>query len=127
MAAFDAAIARGLGIECDVRLSRDGLPSVFHDASLMRMTGQAGAMSDRDAAALDALRLPDGGAIPRLTALLDACIRTPLLIEIKVEGRDVAPICAAVARALDGRDQPVAVMSFNPLAMRWFARHRQCR
>ncbi len=124
MAAFDAAIAKGLGIECDVRLSRDGQPFVFHDASLMRMAGQAGAVADRDAAELDALRLPDGGAIPRLTALLDACITTPLLIEIKVEGRDVAPTCSVVARTLDGRDQPVAVMSFNPLAMRWFAQHR---
>lgn len=88
------------------------------------MTGQPGAVADRDSAELDALRLPDGGAIPRLAALLDACITTPLLIEIKVEGCDVAPICAAVAKAIAGRDQPVALMSFNPLAMRWLARHR---
>lgn len=124
MAAFVAAIAAGYGIECDVRASRDGVPFVFHDARLARMTGQDGAIADRDAVQIDALRLPDGGAVPRLAALLDACVTTPLLIEIKADGRDVTPTCAAVAAAIDGRAQPVAVMSFNPLAMRWCARHR---
>jgi hypothetical protein len=41
MAAFAAAVAGQYGIECDVRLSRDGVPMVFHDAALARMTGRA--------------------------------------------------------------------------------------
>lgn len=124
MAAFHAAIALGLGIECDVQLSRDGVPFVFHDTSLMRMTGHPGTLAECASADIDMLRLPDGGAIPRLARLLDVCAQTPLLVEIKARGRNVVPICAAVADAIDGRDQPVAVMSFHPLAMRWFARHR---
>ncbi|UZW54634.1 glycerophosphodiester phosphodiesterase [Sphingobium sp. JS3065] len=126
MAAFTAAIAGGFGIECDVRLSRDGVAIVFHDASLERMTGESGAVADHDAAAIDRLMLPDGGGVPRLRALLDLCgTDIPLLVEIKVDGRHVAPICAAVADDLARRPKTLAaVMSFNPVAMRWFRRHR---
>ncbi len=37
--AFAAAIARGLGIECDVQRSGDGKAMVFHDWELDRLTG----------------------------------------------------------------------------------------
>jgi len=126
MAAFTAAIAGGFGIECDARLSRDGVAIVFHDAALQRMTGEAGTVSDHDAGAIDRLMLPDGGSVPRLRALLDLCgTDVPLLIEIKVDGRHVAPICAAVADDLARRPKTLAaVMSFNPMAISWFRRHR---
>jgi glycerophosphoryl diester phosphodiesterase len=126
MAAFAAAVAGQYGIECDVRLSRDGVPMVFHDAALARMTGAAGAVGDHDAATIDQFALPDGGCVPRLRDLLHLCgTDTPLLIEIKVDGRRVAPICIAVAEALARRPMTLAaVMSFNPMAVRWFARHR---
>lgn len=126
MAAFTAAIAAGFGIECDVRLSRDGVAIVFHDATLVRMAGENGMVADHDAAAIDRLMLPDGGGVPRLRALLDLCgTDVPLLIEMKVDGRHVAPICASVADDLARRPKtPAAVMSFNPIAMAWF-RHRR--
>lgn len=125
MAAFDAAIAAGFGIECDVRASRDGIAFVFHDALLARMTGDDRATGDCSAAELDALRLPDGGPIPRFDALLDRCAQTPLLVEIKTQGRHVAAPCQAVAAVLDRHPAgPFAIMAFNPLAVRWFARHR---
>ena len=126
MAAFDAAIAAGHGIECDVRASRDGVAFVFHDARLTRMTGRDTALGAMDAAELDGITLPDGGAIPRLSALLARCgEQTPLLIEIKAEGRQVDAICAAAVRDLGAwPDAPVAIMSFNPWAVRWFMRQR---
>lgn len=123
MAAFEAAIAEGFGIECDVRLSRDGVAMVFHDERLTRMTGRPERLSDCDAEMLARLRLPDGGAIPRLDALLALCDGSaPLIIEIKVRGRHVAPICAAVAADMHRHPAaPAAIMSFNPVAVRWFA------
>lgn len=126
MAAFRAAIAAGFGIECDVRLSADGVAMVFHDATLDRLTGQAGAVGARDAVALNALALPDGGPIPRLAELLALVTSSAisLLIEVKVEGRRVGPICSAVLadiKATGGKG--IAVMSFNPLVSRWFAIH----
>lgn len=123
-AAFDAAIEEGLGIECDVRLSADGVAMVFHDATLERMTGRVGALADLDAACLQRIALPDGTAIPRLSDLLAMLRGMPLLIEMKVDGHAVAPLCRAVLRDLDACPQAgAAVMSFHPLAIRWFARH----
>lgn len=126
MRAFDAAISAGFGIECDVRLSRDGQAIVHHDATLRRMSGLDDSIADRDAEWLERQYLADGSTLPRLAALLDRCRNgTPLLIEIKVVGRVVAPLCAAVARDLEERaGAQAAIMSFNPLAVRWFARHR---
>lgn len=126
MAAFRAAIAAGHGIECDVRMSRDGVAYVFHDSDLHRMAGRHGTIADQDAAQLDRARLPDGSAVPRLSDLLALCEgMTPLLVEIKTDGWRVARVAAAVARDLDAwPDAPVAVMAFNPLVLRWFARQR---
>lgn len=117
-------MAQGYGIECDVRLSRDGVAFVFHDLMLERMTGLRRAVADCDAETLDAIRLPDGGSIPRLAALLGLCGgQVPLLIEIKASRREVTPVCAAVAGdILRHPGSHAAVMSFNPMVARWFAR-----
>src|SRR5688572_31690887 len=56
-AAFQAAIEAGHGIECDVQASRDGEVFVFHDYALDRLTDAAGAVADRRAQELDAIRL----------------------------------------------------------------------
>jgi len=124
-AAFEAAIASGMGIELDVRASRDGEAFVFHDEELARLTGEAGAFGARDAAALRQLRLSACGE--SLFSLSDALAlvagRTPLLIEAKAPERHVSQLCLAVHRALEGYGGAAAVMSFNPLVGAWFARH----
>ena len=40
-----AAAENGLGIEFDVRPAADGVPIIFHDPVLERMTGEAGAVA----------------------------------------------------------------------------------
>ncbi|MEO7248364.1 MAG: glycerophosphodiester phosphodiesterase family protein, partial [Novosphingobium sp.] len=40
--AFSAAIARGLGIECDVQKTSDDQAVVFHDFELDRLTSESG-------------------------------------------------------------------------------------
>ena len=47
--AFEAAIAQGHAIECDIQLSNDGVPFVFHDDDGERLLGMPGAISDRPA------------------------------------------------------------------------------
>ena len=122
--AFAAAIERGMGIECDVQRSRDGEAMVFHDWELDRLTGANGPVKARDAGELARIALGGtGDTIPRLSDLLTQIGGTvPLLIEIKSK-RDVrfAPLCFAVRRALEGYRGPVAVMSFDPRVVRWFA------
>lgn len=128
LAAARAAMAGGFGMECDVRLSHDGIPHVFHDLRLDRMTQRTGPFHALDTAAIAALRLKGGDEpVPRLAALLAlAGDAMPLLIEVKSDRgpRAALRLCAAVARELDGHGGRVAVMSFDPLVVQWFARHR---
>jgi glycerophosphoryl diester phosphodiesterase len=124
-AAFDAAIAAGHGIEFDVQVSRDGEAIVFHDYKLDRLTGEAGEVAARAAAELGAIRLAGTGeTIPTLREVLQRIGgRAPLLIELKAPDRNVARLCLAVFRALEGYRGPVGIMSFNPEVARWFAAH----
>ncbi|MEO5707828.1 MAG: glycerophosphodiester phosphodiesterase family protein [Alteraurantiacibacter sp.] len=123
--AFALAIERGLGIECDVRLSRDGRAIVFHDTELARLTGQAGRLDQLNVAEITALILTlSGEAVPTLRDLLAQMAgRVPLLIEVKSEHTaSVRELCKAVRRELEGYQGPVAVMSFDPRVGAWFAR-----
>lgn len=119
-AAFRAAIAAGYGIECDIQPSADGVPMVFHDYDLRRLTGVPGHIRGRSAPELGATRLLDADdGIPTLAAMLALVMgRVPLLIEVKDQdgamGPGVGPLEAAVAAALKGYAGPVALMSFNP-------------
>jgi glycerophosphoryl diester phosphodiesterase len=122
--AFTAAIARGLGIECDIQRSCDGQAMVFHDWELDRLTCASGPVAQRSAAELGQLTLAGSAdPIPTLRQLLDqAAGRVPLLIEIKSRREiEVGPVCGAVRRALEGYRGPHAVMSFDPRVGRWFA------
>ena len=126
--AFAAAIARDMGIECDVQRSRDGQAMVFHDAELDRLTGETGPLSSRTAAELDQIALTGSAdTIPTLQKLLaQVGGRVPLLIEIKSPrhtGKRASALCLAVKRALEGYLGPHAIMSFDPRVVHWFAVH----
>jgi glycerophosphoryl diester phosphodiesterase len=129
MAAFRAAIAAGAGIECDLRLSRDGFAIVFHDSSLERMCAVAAETESVHAATL--MKLPLAGSdehIPWLGQLLElAGETTPLLLELKARRGSPPPptdlLCRTVAQGLVRHRGPVGVMSFDPRVPGWFARH----
>lgn len=126
LAAFGAAAARGLGIECDVQLTADNEAVVFHDFTLERLTGERGAVVERSAAALGAMALAGGAeTIPSLHTLLEVVAgRVPLLIELKSRKEwPVSSLCWAVHRVLLGYRGAHAVMSFDPRAAAWFARN----
>lgn len=123
LAAVRAAVDAGYGIEIDLQLSSDGVPMVFHDENLDRLTGSTGPLATRTAAALAAIPLRHGAeGIPTLTQVLDTIAgRVPLLIEIKDQdgtmGPNIGALEAATAEVLLGYDGPVALMSFNPHAI----------
>lgn len=124
--AFAAAIAQGLGIECDVQRSSDGLAVVFHDFELERLTAETGPVGARTAAELGTLPLTGSAdTIPSLRQLLDQVSgAVPLLIEIKSQSeRRYSAICLAVRRVLEGYRGEHAIMSFDPRVVRWFANH----
>jgi glycerophosphoryl diester phosphodiesterase len=125
-AAFAEAVGRGLGIECDIQISRDGRAMVFHDWNLDRLTAMAGPVDQRAADELETVPLRNSKeCIPTLDRLLaQVGGRVPLLIEIKSKReRDPAPVCSAVQRALEDYRGDHAVMSFDPRVPKWFIRN----
>lgn len=123
LAAFEAAIKAGHGMELDVQISLDGEAIVFHDYELDRLTDATGSVARRSAAELAALAYREGeGNVPTLAeALRRIAGRGALLIEVKAPGRRVDRLCRAVARTLTGYRGCVGVMSFNPEVGRWFS------
>jgi glycerophosphoryl diester phosphodiesterase len=123
LSAFDAAVERGFAIECDVHLSRDEVPIVFHDLELKRLTGEQGSIVERTAAELGRLKV--GGTadhIPTLEEMLQRVAgRVPLVIELKgIEGHDDA-LVARVGALLAAYEGKAAIMSFNHWLVRRFA------
>src|SRR3546814_2010662 len=88
--AFDAAIRVGHGMECDVQVSSDGVPFVFHDDTLDRLTAEQGPVRSRSADMLDRVLLKGTEeSPPRLSMLLEQIGgRAPLLVEIKARSEE---------------------------------------
>ena len=116
--AFEAAIAQGYGIECDLQPASDGTAMVFHDQALQRLVDGAGNTTDHAPDALVAMRYraDPSARILRLADLL-ALVggRVPMLIEVKTswstpDGRFIE----AIANDIAGYQGPCAIMSFDP-------------
>ena len=111
--AFAAALERGAGIECDLRLTADGEILVFHDADAWRLCASPLRIGQSTREALSRLRVGEH-PIPTLRSLLSLVAgRVPLLLEVKVED-DIWHWVAALNRDLDGYDGAFGVMSFDP-------------
>lgn len=120
--AFARAAGRGYAIECDVHLSADGVPVVFHDDHLLRLAGEDAFVWQRTAAEMRVLKIGglDHGA-PTLAELLDLVAeRVPLVIELKgIPGHDEG-LVAKVALILQGYRGQAALMSFDHWLVRRF-------
>jgi len=121
MAAFRRAIERGFGAELDVHLLADGSLAVFHDSSLMRMTGREGMIEDLTAADLSSCRL--GGTeetIPTFAEVLERIAdRVPLLVELKSDKKSPDPT-RAVHSLLKNYGGRYLVQSFDPRQLRLY-------
>jgi len=123
LAAFRAAVAHGYSIECDVRLSGDGVPVVFHDHDLRRLAGTDGKVWQRTAGELCALSV--GGTqerVPTLAQMLEQVNGSvPLVIELKgVPGHDTG-LVDGVVKCLRSYRGDVALMSFDHWILRELA------
>ena len=119
LAAFELACEKGYGIELDVQLSRDGVVMVFHDYTLIRMTGVDKKVCELDASELKTLAL-DGSdqTIPTFEEVLELVGgRVPLLVELKGESTN-ASLCAPVAELLNKYEGDFCVESFNPMLVK---------
>ena len=104
MAAFQAALAHGYGIELDVHLLKDGNLAVMHDSSLLRTTGREGRMEELTTEALTDYHL--GGTeetIPEFRQVLELYAgKAPLIVELKPADGNHAQLAEAACRMLDG-------------------------
>ena len=131
LAAFRVGAAYGFrAFECDVKLSRDGVPFLLHDATLERTTNGVGAAADLEWSVL--ARLDAGGWHGRVTAgepppSLEAVARWcranghALNIEIKPSpGRETETGDAVARTSKDlwrGTSASPLLSSFNPASL----------
>jgi glycerophosphoryl diester phosphodiesterase len=126
MAAFEHGLALGSdGIECDVQLSRDGVPVVIHDKTLERTTDATGPVSARSA---QELALVDAGyrfgagdgsypfrnrgiGVPTLEAVINLSAGARVIIEMKQGDPALAQAVLDVVRRTSAADR-VCVGSF---------------
>lgn len=132
--AFALALGQGAdALELDVHLSRDGVPVVIHDPTLLRTTGRAGevatlpfeAIQEADAGAM--FVAPDGGRpwagrnvrVPALAEVIRRFPNVPLMVEVKAVAAQ-----NAVARVLteERASERSVVASFQHRALDAFRR-----
>lgn len=128
MVALRKAVDMGAdAIEFDVRMTRDGVPVLMHDAELDRTTDASGPLRDYSAAQLAgvnaAARFGDGRSasqpVPRLEEVLDAFRAIPMVIEVKEMAAAEATERMVRRFAAEGR---VLVGSAENDVMEWFYR-----
>jgi glycerophosphoryl diester phosphodiesterase len=132
MATFERGLAAGAdGLELDVHLSSDGVVVVCHDSTLDRTTDASGAINRRTAAELSRVdagyRWVDasgnypfrgcGVGIPVLRDVLRRFRDVPIIIEMKLDHREMGQAVAAEVLALSAVDR-VCAASDGSRAMR---------
>lgn len=123
LTAFSQAIKHGVGIELDVRITKDNVLIVYHDANLKRLFQSNLKIKDLTYVALNKFKFDDE-LIPTLKDVLDFVAgQVPLIIEIK-DGHDRNIICYETSKLLDSYNGKFLVESFDPLIVRWFKKHR---
>lgn len=118
--AFAAAIAKGYGIECDLRPAANGVPIVFHDDTLDRLIHDSGPVSLLTAADLTRVRFRDADTrILSFAELLELVGgRAALLVEVKGEWDPPDMVFLRQVADLAWRYRgPLALMSFDPQIM----------
>ena len=111
MRAFRLGVALGAnGIETDIRRTKDGVLVLFHDESLLRLTGDYRRIADLTREELAAVRIasPDGAeadVVPTLAELLAFVKAFPvaLALELKAEGIEEAVETAVKESGVGGR------------------------
>ncbi len=117
--AFANAIKAGFGIECDLQLSGDGIPMVFHDAQLDRLTRQIGKVSSLSAGQIGHIKLTSSkrGDTPQTFSefLTQVDGAVPVVVELKKQNdghnQQLASAAVEVAKNYTG---PIVFKSFYP-------------
>lgn len=126
MAAFEAAVEHGFGIELDVHLLKDGSLAVMHDSLLQRTTGAEGKIEDLTAEQLSQYRLEGTDqTIPLFSDVLKLCAgKIPLIVELKTADNNYAALTEAACDLLREYRGVYCMESFDPHCIRWLKQNR---
>lgn len=127
--AFQKAVDAHYGIELDVQLSKDGVPVVFHDATLKRMTGVDGNVWDYTLAELQQMKLASSNeTIPTFAQVLDTVAgKVPLIVEYKLDiaQTKVCELGNELLKDYEAKFHGVyCIECFHPLALLWYKKNR---
>ena len=124
LAAFEAAVEKGYGVELDVQLSKDGRVVVFHDVDLKRACGVEGSVEDYDYDEIETFRLfGTDQKIPLFSEVLRVLEKGPvdLVCEIKPRVR-IKELCEKTLEHLRRFKGMFCIESFDPRITRWFCK-----
>jgi len=96
-------------VEFDVWTTKDGVPILLHDSSLVRMTGEKAQVFDLTLEQIQSFRTHDGQKIPTAEEAIEAAGKTAIILEIKDQylGDSIVDLLTKY----QGRD--ISVTSFN--------------
>lgn len=101
VAAYERALAEGAdGVECDVRLTRDGVLVCVHDRDIDRTANGRGLVSALELADLEKLDFGDGAGVLTLERLLDLVAAAGRRLEVAVETKHPSRYGGLVERTL---------------------------
>lgn len=114
--AFDRAVGAGFTyLETDVRISRDGVAMLFHDATLERTTDGTGPLERLTHRELGRLRVVGGGTIPTLADALHHFPGARFVLDPKTDAA-VVPLVDTLRHA--GAGDRVCIGSFSDRRLR---------
>lgn len=126
MAAFQAALEHGYGIELDIHLLKDGNLAVMHDSLLNRTTGQPGRIEDLTTQDLKHYRLE--GTDQTIPEFMDVLTlyngKAPLIIELKPVDGNHAALTEAACRMMESYKGAFCMESFDPRCVTWLYKNR---
>lgn len=116
MMSFGLGIFMGAnGIETDVQVTKDGIPVLFHDDTLERVTGEAGCIGDYTFEELQSFRVKKNGHVDRIvkfTDFLDQFAFRDIDFAIELKQRGTAKLVVDLVRQY-GIESKVTITSFN--------------
>ncbi len=123
--AFAQAVEAGYGIELDVQLSADGVPIVFHDATLSRMCAIDKRVDTLTLQELKTYSLANTKEqIPAFSEVLELVNgKVPLLVEIKMDRMNF-DITRKIDDLLTRYNGLYCIESFHPAALWWYRKNR---
>ena len=87
--AFEVAFNKGAkAFECDVRLTKDNIPIIFHDDDFQRIYGVEGIIDEKTLQEIMAVTVGEKGKVSTLVETLNFAVQNKMLVNLELKGHD---------------------------------------